>query len=110
MKKMILVCAILFSIVAVSAQTNISTAMQYYKRGLALVQKQNYTEAINLFDKSIKDNPKLGVAYYQRGLAKIKVNAKEKATKYVDVCADFKKAEQYGYVVPAKFKKQAGCK
>lgn len=109
MKKLILVCAILFSVVAISAQTNVATAMQYYKRGLVLVQKQNYTDAINLFDKSIKDNPKLGIAYYQRGLAKIKANAKENATKYVDACNDFKKAQQYGYKVPAKFKKQAGC-
>lgn len=109
MKKIILACAILFSLAAVSAQTNLSTAMQYYKRGLALVQKQNYSEAVNLFDRSIKENPKLGIAYYQRGLAKIKVNAKEKATKYVDACGDFKKAEQYGCKVPAKYKKQSGC-
>lgn len=109
MKKLILVCVILFSIAAVTAQTNLSTAMQYYKRGLTLVQKQNFTEAINLFDKSIKENPKLGIAYYQRGLAKIKANAKEKATKYVDACADFDKAQKYGYKVPAKYRKQAGC-
>lgn len=110
MKKVFIFIVLFGSIYALSAQKNISTAMQYYKRGISLIEKKNYSEAINVFNYSIKENPKLGIAYYQRGLAKIKSNALAKTNEYTDVCNDFAKAEQYGIKVALKFKKEAGCK
>lgn len=109
MKKTFLLLVITFTLTAVSAQKNIITAMQYYKKGMTMIQKKNYTEAITIFNKSIASNPKLGIAYYQRGLAKIKANAKNKTNQYTDVCADLTMATTLGYKVPAKIKKEANC-
>ncbi len=104
MKKIVLMFALLGGIIAVSAQYNVSTAMQYYKRGMLLVQKQNYSNAVEVFSASIKENPNLGIAYYQRGLAKVNSNAKNHSSEFTDAYDDFAKAEQFGVKVPAKYK------
>jgi tetratricopeptide (TPR) repeat protein len=109
MKKTFILLIIVFTITAASAQKKISTAMQYYNRGIVMIQKGNYTDAITVFNTAIQENPKLGIAYYQRGLAKLKENAKSTTNQYTDICVDFKLAAKYGYKVPAKILKEANC-
>lgn len=110
MKKIVLMFALLGSIIAVSAQSNVSTAMQYYNRGMYLIEKQNYSNAVEAFSFSINENPKLGIAYYQRGLAKINSNAKSNSSEFTDAYDDFAKAEQFGVKVPEKYKKEIPSK
>lgn len=112
MKKNIIFFFLFFGVSFLYSQSmtgNMITAMNYYKQGLTLIKNKNYTGAISMLDKSVKENPKLGVAYYQRGLAKVKANAQNKANQYTNVCDDFTKASQLGCKVPSAIKKQANC-
>jgi len=112
MKKIIIALVLLFSVSFIYSQStvnNILKATQYYKKGVSLIKSKNYPQAISILDSCIKQNPKLGVAYYQRGLAKLKTNATNKANQYTNVCDDFSTATKLGYKVPSTIKKQANC-
>ncbi len=45
-----------------------TTATDWFIQGLMKVNEENYSEAINFFDKAIELNPEYAQAYYQRGL------------------------------------------
>ncbi len=112
MKRIIIGLALLFSVSFLYSQNvvnNILKATQYYQKGVSLIKNKNYTQAISILDSCIKQNPKLGVAYYQRGLAKLKTNATNKANQYTNVCEDFAMAKKLGCKVPSNLKKQANC-
>ena len=112
MKKIIIAFIFLLGtsfIYSQSSVNNILKATQYYKKGVSLIKNKNYAQAISILDSCIKQNPKLGVAYYQRGLAKLKTNATNKANQYTNVCEDFTTAAKLGCKVPAGIKKQANC-
>ena len=63
-------------------------ASTYYELGKAELKKEQYQEAINYFDISIKLNPKDVHAYYKRGIAKFELGM------YREAIADYDQAMQ----------------
>lgn len=63
-------------------------ASTYYELGKAELEKEQYQEAINYFDISIKLNPKDLHAYYRRGIAKFELDM------YQEAIADYDRAMQ----------------
>lgn len=63
-------------------------ASTYYELGKAELEKEQYQEAINYFDISIKLNPKDLHAYYRRGIAKFELDM------YREAIADYDQAMQ----------------
>ncbi len=61
-----------------------------YNKGVAYLQMNNYTAAINCFAQAIELKPDLGEAYYNRGLMYLKLGNKEKGE------ADLSKAGELG--------------
>ena len=69
-------------------------AIAYYNKGNALLEMQDYVEAISAYDKAIQLDPVLGEAYYNRGYVYLKMGNKEKGI------ADLSKAGEIG-VIPS---------
>ncbi len=63
--------------------------LYFYKANILMIQG-NTNKAIYYYDKSIALNKTFGLAYFNRGLANIKLN------KHRQACDDFQISEQYG--------------
>jgi tetratricopeptide (TPR) repeat protein len=72
------------------AARNAAYYQTWYYLGLAAAAKENYAMAIEWFDKAIVQYPDRGDLYYNRGIAKGKLNAAS------DFCSDFRKAMDLG--------------
>lgn len=55
--------------VLVSSAKNASAAIDYYNQGVAYSQQKQYRQAIALYNKAIKLDPKLASAYNNRGIS-----------------------------------------
>ncbi len=62
----------------------------YFWLGLSYAGKLDFANALNWFDKAIAQKPDAGYLYFNRGIAKGRLNRN-------DFCADFKKAVELGY-------------
>ena len=67
------------------------TANEYFDRGLAKYDNKDYSGAIDPFTKAIEIEPNSALAYYSRGLSKIRFGQKENG--YIDL----EKAGDLGY-------------
>jgi tetratricopeptide (TPR) repeat protein len=62
----------------------------HFRIGLAYAGKNDFANALKAFDKAIQQSPNEGYLYFNRGIAKGRLNR-------TDFCADFKKAVELGY-------------
>ena len=69
----------------------------YYNIGSAYLQKREFDQAILLFNKSLKINPKYAEAYMSRGRGYYFKGEYDKSWE------DIKKAQDLGYKIPAEF-------
>ncbi|MGZ5243957.1 MAG: tetratricopeptide repeat protein, partial [Bacteroidia bacterium] len=67
----------------------------YFWLGLSHAAKNDFTNALKWFDKGIEQKPNAGYLYFNRGIAKGRLNRN-------DFCADFKKAVELGYTEAIK--------
>jgi tetratricopeptide (TPR) repeat protein len=88
MKKIVLSVAIALLFVSNSFGQAADT---YNAKATEKILKQDYQEAILMYDKSIALNPKDALTYYNRGIAKLNISETKNA------CIDFKKALELGY-------------
>ena len=63
----------------------------YFNIGIAKADKGDNVGAISEYSKAIDIDPKFAIAYFYRGLVKLKLKQKNKA------CLDFSKAGELGY-------------
>ncbi len=66
----------------------------YLNRGIVLVAKKQWADAVKDFDKTIKLNPEMGEPYYQRSVCYKNIGDSAKAA------ADLDKALSLGYKIP----------
>jgi len=66
------------------------TAEDYLKAGNTKYELKDYKGAIKYYNKAIELNPDLAEAYYNRGIAKIRLGQKD------DGCFDFSEASELG--------------
>lgn len=97
---------LLFSICLLSAQTNVSVAEQYNKRGIYLMEIENYSDAIMVFTEAIKNDPNLADAYYNRASAILKSNT---TIEGLSICGDIEKAIALGSVKAKNNRKKFPC-
>ena len=66
------------------------TAEEFFEKGIAKYDLQDYEGAISDFNKAIEINPNNAEAYYNRGFAKINLGQKDSG------CLDLSKAGKLG--------------
>lgn len=66
----------------------------YYNKGVMLIDRQDYTSALNALNRAIELNPSFGEAYYNRGYVYLHLGNREAGS------ADLRKAGELG-VVPS---------
>jgi tetratricopeptide (TPR) repeat protein len=88
MKKLII---LIITLLIYSLGYGQTTAKDYLVRGRSKSNLQDYRGAIADYNKVIELNPKVAVAYYNRGLEKSKVGEKDSA------CLDLSKAGELSY-------------
>ena len=75
----------------------------WFRLGLVYADKQDYKNAIEAFNQAISQDPANAYLYYNRAVAKAKLNNGS------DYCTDLKKAADMGYELAEKMRKEA-CK
>ena len=78
----------------IANEKNFEGSALFFYQGNVKMQKKEYKEAIEDYDKAIELNPKFAVAYYNRGVAKGRSGDNEGAEE------DFAKAKELGFSSP----------
>ena len=86
--KVIFVLILFFSLF-ISCQSQ--TAKEFFEKGTAKYNLQDYSDAISDYNKAIEINPDHAEAYYNRGIAKINLGQKDSG------CLDLSKAGKLGH-------------
>lgn len=75
------------------------SAEVYYRRGVRLIQKQCYNEALQVFHKALRMRPNYAAVYFQAGIARLKLRHLRKAkinfTKALKYDPNLKEAKRY---------------
>lgn len=80
-----------------STEKQLSSDMEVLKRGQILFRQGNYQEALKILSGAIKENPKFGQAYYNRGILHEKLGNQTQALN------DLTSAAQLGHKKAQKF-------
>jgi tetratricopeptide (TPR) repeat protein len=60
------------------------TSKSLLQQGLDALENRHYAKSVELFDKTLKEQPDLALAYLKRGIAKLKLYQKQEALKDYD--------------------------
>ncbi len=75
--------------IVTSSSTKNFLAYEYLNKGIDFFTNRQFSEALILFDKALKEDKKYGKAYYRKGITNIKLN------NFAEAAENFEKSDKY---------------